>query len=190
MDGSPRVTDGSAIPVPPVLGVEVGTTPMVLRPWTTSSADVTVVLAASNEAEIRRYSSVGAVRDAQDAREWIASRRSRRRLDWALEQAGAVIGRVGLNRLDDEDRVAELGYWLLLEHRGKGLVTRAVSEVTQYAFTSLDVGRLEIRHESENIASCRVAQRCEFREEGTQRGAMLRGDVRLDLHLHARLVTD
>ena len=163
---------------------------MMLRPWTTSSEDVTVVLAASQESEIRRYSSVGAVRGAGDAREWIASRRSHRRLDWALEDAGAVIGRVGLNRLDDEDRVAELGYWLLAEHRGSGLVTQAVVEVTQFAFVERGVGRLEIRHELDNIASCRVAQRCGFVEEGTQRGAMLRGGVRLDLHLHARLVTD
>lgn len=163
---------------------------MVLRPWTTGSEDVSVVLAASREAEIRRYSSVGAVHDSREAREWIAGRRSHRRLDWALEHEGEVIGRVGLNRLDDEDKVAELGYWLLVEHRGNGLVTQAVGAVTRYAFTDLDVGRLEIRHEPENTASCKVAQRCGFVDEGTQRGVMLRGDVRLDLHLHARLVTD
>jgi len=184
------VTDRSAVRVPPILHVETGPKPLVLRPWTTSSEDVTVVLAASHEAEIRRYSSVGAVRDRTEARSWIATRRSARRLDWALECEGGVIGRVGLNRLDDEDKVAELGYWLLAEHRGNGIVTQAVLEVSRYAFNDLEVGRLEIRHERENVGSCRVAERCGFLAEGTQRGVMLRGDKRLDLHLHARLVTD
>ena len=182
--------DAATFRVPPLLQVDVAGEAMVLRPWTTDSDDIAVVLAASEEAEIRRFSSVGAVRDRGQARDWIASRRSERRLDWAMEYGSEVVGRVGLHRLDDEDKVAELGYWLLAERRGQGLITQAVREVTRYAFTDLEVGRLEIRHEPENTASCRVAQRCEFQEEGTQRGAMLRGDARLDLHLHARLATD
>ena len=102
----------------------------------------------------------------------------------------AVVGRVSLAHIDTVDGVAEVGYWLLPEHRGHGIATAAVGAVEEHAFDSLGLARLVIRHEPENQRSCLLAQRRGYLEEGTQRGAFARDGLRRDLHVHARLATD
>lgn len=88
------------------------------------------------------------------------------------------------------DGVAEVGYWLLPEHRGHGLASAAVGVVEEHAFDSLGLARLVIRHEPQNRRSCRLAERRGYLKEGTQRGAFERQGLRRDLHVHALLATD
>ena len=102
----------------------------------------------------------------------------------------AVVGLVSLAHIDTVDGVAEVGYWLMPEHRGHGIATAAVGAVEEHAFDSLGLARLVIRHEPENHRSCLLAQRRGYLEEGTQRGAFERRGERRDLHVHALLATD
>jgi len=165
-----------------------------LRPWLGDERDVQAVLHASRDPDIQRYSSAGRVNGHVEALAWIASRQAAPRIDWAIDHSATVVGRIGLHRVDDEDGVAEIGYWLLPEHRGKGIATQAVLAVTEWGFKDRGLGRLEIRHELLNQRSCLLASRCHFLPEGVQRGAMPRDPSadteRVDLHVHARLFSD
>jgi ribosomal-protein-alanine N-acetyltransferase len=162
-----------------------------LRGWQLDDEHVDAVLYASRDPLIRDYSSVGLVRDRTEAHAWITSRMTPPRIDWVVRESERIVGRVGLHRIQLDDGVAELGYWLLPEARGRGVATSAVQTVESWAFGDLGLGRLEIRHEPSNKRSCALAMRCGYPAEGTQRGVFPAKDgIRLDLHVHARLTTD
>ena len=61
---------------------------------------------------------------------------------------------------------ASIGYWLAGEARGQGYISRAVRVLARWAFDDLQLARLELTADPENIASQRVAERCGFRKEG------------------------
>jgi RimJ/RimL family protein N-acetyltransferase len=68
---------------------------------------------------------------------------------------------------------------------------RALGAVAAFAYSDLDVVRLELYHAVDNAASCRVADKAGFRLEGTLRQSYRYSDGDLhDEHLHARLCTD
>ncbi|MEV0976863.1 GNAT family N-acetyltransferase [Streptomyces sp. NPDC049915] len=108
-------------------------------------------------------------------------------------ESGTPLGHIGVSRIDRAMRSATVGYWILPEARGQGIATRALSVATRWAFTDLALHRLELDHAVGHDVSCKVAERCGFRYEGTLRGAMWeagRRDAFRDCHLHARLATD
>jgi RimJ/RimL family protein N-acetyltransferase len=177
-----------AVPVLDVPGSTAGR--IVLRGWSLTPQDIASVTHAAADPDIARFSSVGVATSDELAAEWIRSRDEPDRLDWALATSMTVVGRVSLAHIDRVDGAAEVGYWLLPEHRGKGMASAAVGAVEQYAFDALGLARLIIRHEPENQRSCLLAQRRGYAAEGIQRGAFERAGRRRDLHVHARLATD
>lgn len=99
---------------------------------------------------------------------------------WAIRSGAQLCGMVGLERRSL--RSAEVGYWLGPEHRGRGLLTRALGLVLDHAFDpgGMDVDRVEWRAYAGNWASWRAAWRHGFRLEGALRlGGKQRG-VRRD----------
>jgi len=82
---------------------------------------------------------------------------------------GRLLGSVGATWNEARD-VAEVGYWLRADARGRGVTTAAVRLVTAWA---LDAGaaRVQLRAAVENDASRRVAENVGFRLEGVLRSA-------------------
>ena len=82
--------------------------------------------------------------------------------------------RVGVTRvllgLVDPFGLAEIGYFLLPEGRGRGYATRTVRLVAGWVFDDLGLGRLQARTQPGNVASERVLERVGFRREGVARG--------------------
>ncbi|MFF0015850.1 GNAT family N-acetyltransferase [Streptomyces sp. NPDC005374] len=106
---------------------------------------------------------------------------------------GTTLGHLGVNVIDHVFSTARVGYWVLPEARGRGVATRALRLAAHWALTDLGLHRLELGHALGHEASCRVAESCGFRYEGTLRGAMFeagRRDAFRDVHLHGRLATD
>ncbi|MFD0315680.1 GNAT family N-acetyltransferase [Streptomyces flavalbus] len=106
---------------------------------------------------------------------------------------GTTLGHIGVNEINHALRTARVGYWILPEARGHRVATRALALAADWALTDLGLHRLELGHAVGHDASCRVAERCGFRYEGTLRDAMWEAqdrDAFRDVHLHARLATD
>lgn len=103
---------------------------------------------------------------------------------------GTVLGNVTLNAPYWPNRSATVGYWVLPEARGRGVATRALRLVVDWAF-GLGLHRIALDHAIGNVASCRVAERAGFAHEGTLRGAHRNADGTFqDSHLHGRLESD
>jgi RimJ/RimL family protein N-acetyltransferase len=89
---------------------------------------------------------------------------------FAVLAAGEVVGGCGISWFDREHGVGDIGYWMRADMRGRGFVTRAVKIAARWAF---DCGceRLQLRADTENADSLRVAERAGFTHEGVQRSA-------------------
>jgi len=105
---------------------------------------------------------------------WVAATRAMWRegsgSPFAVCVSGEVVGGVGVNWVDREQAVGDIGYWLRRAERGKGYTTRAVRVVARWAF-ECGCERLQVRADTENESSQRVAERAGFLREGVQRSA-------------------
>jgi ribosomal-protein-alanine N-acetyltransferase len=86
-----------------------------------------------------------------------------------LKDTGEPIGTIGLYYYTKESRRAEMGYDMLKEQWGMGLMTEAVEEILRYGFEKLDLNRVEATTDSENAASNRILERTGFTLEGCLR---------------------
>jgi len=83
--------------------------------------------------------------------------------------SGEFIGASGMHRIDWQVPRFEIGYWCRTSMVGKGYVGEAVAAITRFAFEKLSAARVEIRTDSQNARSFRVAERLGFRLEGIMR---------------------
>ena len=86
-----------------------------------------------------------------------------------LKGTGTLVGGSGLHRIDWAVPKFEIGYWCRTRFTGKGYVTEAVRGISAFALEALGARRLEIRCDSRNLPSARVAERAGFRLEGELR---------------------
>jgi RimJ/RimL family protein N-acetyltransferase len=78
---------------------------------------------------------------------------------------GHLLGAIGVHRFGGEDGGPEVGYWLARDARGRGVATRALRLVADWACRELGV-RLLLQADVRNAASRRVAERVGFRYTG------------------------
>ena len=84
-------------------------------------------------------------------------------------ETGEFVGASGLQRIDWQVPRFEIGYWCRTSMVGKGYVGEAVAAITRFAFEKLGAARVELRTDSHNTRSFRVAERLGFRLEGIMR---------------------
>ena len=97
-------------------------------------------------------------------------------------------GGIGLEPREDVYRnTALIGYWLSEDHWGKGIMMQAVKLVVDYAFTNLDIVRVQAGVLSKNPASMRVLEKAGFVKEGVMRNAIIKRGEIMDEHLYAIL---
>ncbi|MFF3613613.1 GNAT family N-acetyltransferase [Streptomyces sp. NPDC002580] len=172
-----------------------------LRPWDPESdADVSAYLRGMSDPEFLRWNTpLKFVRDVDSAGESLRSRGEAAEKGTVVSfcvtdaETGGTLGHIGLNEIDHVRSFAIVGYWVLPEARGRHVATRALLLTARFGFTDLALHRLDLGHAVGHEVSCRVAERCGFRYEGTMRGAMFeegRHDAFRDTHLHGRLATD
>ncbi|HEV2317550.1 MAG TPA: GNAT family N-acetyltransferase [Thermoplasmata archaeon] len=93
---------------------------------------------------------------------------------------GTLVGMIELMPRSSADRVAELGYWIVPEHRGRGLATEAARAVCDIGFRVLRLHRIEAGALARNGASIRVLEKAGFRHEGRHRARARVGHRWLD----------
>lgn len=88
--------------------------------------------------------------------------------DFAVISGGAFAGGCGINHINAQDRVANLGYWIRTSRTRQGIATSAVKQLLRWAFANTNLNRIEIVVAVQNQRSQRVAERV-----GSQRDAVL-----------------
>jgi len=135
---------------------------LLLRPW--GPADYSALLAAYADPDIQRWHARSMT--DREATAWIRSWGERWEQEtgagWAVTDGSRVLGRVGLKRIDLDEALGEVAYWVLADARGQRAATRALCAMSDWAFAS-GFHRLELVHAVENHAlvsrrpGCRVS---------------------------------
>jgi RimJ/RimL family protein N-acetyltransferase len=167
---------------------------VALRPW---SRDDVPDLAGAVDLEIARWlDSVPQPYGEPEARAYVAyaERGWRGRgaeTPFAVVDAGtgALLGSCGVHWLDPDQALAEVGYWVRAEARGRGVATRATRLVAGWVLGTLRYERLQLRADPRNAASCRVAERAGFTHEGVLRSLRWshRQQRRIDVAMYSLL---
>jgi ribosomal-protein-serine acetyltransferase len=103
---------------------------------------------------------------------------------------GKLAGVIGEHYVDSFNRRTEIGYWLDASHQGRGIVTRALARLTDYAFTNQDCNRVILQCAVGNVRSRAVAARLGFVQEGILREAEWLYDHYVDLAVYSMLKCD
>jgi RimJ/RimL family protein N-acetyltransferase len=93
----------------------------------------------------------------------------------------AFSGSMILHSFDWHSRRAEVGFWLVPAARGHGVGTAAVTLAVSWAFTALDLLRLEMTTTPENPAVPALARRLGFTMEGVLRARNIERGRRVDI---------
>ncbi|MCW5898466.1 MAG: GNAT family N-acetyltransferase [Flavobacteriales bacterium] len=105
---------------------------------------------------------------------------------WGIrDEDGTFLGTIGFNGLQSDHRKAEIGFWLLHAHWGKGIIGQVMPQALAHGFTQLGLHRIEAIVESGNAASSRVLQRHGFNHEGTLRETEWKHERWIDLEVWA-----
>jgi len=112
-----------------------------------------------------------------EAREWvgrqIAAFKSRDEFNFAIiAEDGQMAGVCGINAINRENRLANLGYWVRSSQVRRGIATRATRLLADWAFQNTDLNRLEILVAIRNHPSLRVAAKAGAVWEGVLRGRL------------------
>ena len=81
---------------------------------------------------------------------------------FVLKNVKKTIGLIYIKELDWTKKQGEFAYCIDSGHEGKGLTSKAVSELSKYAFENLGLEIFQIIVHKDNIASVKVAENCNF----------------------------
>lgn len=96
-------------------------------------------------------------------------------------------GLVALKEIDLHNRKTELGYWITAAHAGRGIMTRSVRALLDYAFVELKMQRVQLKAGIGNTRSVMIAERLGFVFEGIERRGEKLSERFADLQVYSML---
>lgn len=145
---------------------------LLLRPW--AEPDLPDLIGVYRDPVMRR-DAAHPIDNDQAAQQWLAVQQrgwaAGDRLSFAVREPeprtgrGRLVGNVVLKGHAAGKRSAEVGYWTAADARGRGVASRALAALTDWAFESFGASgldRLDLIHQVDNHASCRVARTCGY----------------------------
>jgi RimJ/RimL family protein N-acetyltransferase len=107
---------------------------------------------------------------------------------FAIEFGGEAVGGVGfLIGRDIARSSAEMGYWLSEEFWGRGIASRAVTAMSDWALDHYNLTRVFAVAFAHNAASVRVLEKAGFEREGVLRRSAIKNGLVLDQILYAKV---
>lgn len=167
---------------------------LTLRPW--RAADVDALVEIHRDPVLRRWAT-SRLEGEEDGLRWVRDQErgwaAGERFGFAVLEAApgapreGLVGSVAVKEVAPGKTSAEVGYWTSPSARGRGVAPRALEVVTAWsldAFRAQGLERLELLHQVDNPASCRVAQKAGYGFDGILPAAP--PAYPLDGHLHVR----
>lgn len=101
-----------------------------------------------------------------------------------------LVGTIGSHDIHPRWESAEIGYWLVEDATGNGLMTRACAAMLDYLLTDRGLHRVVIKARVDNQRSRAIAERHGFVLEGIERGGMKLGEAFWDVAVYSMLAPE
>ena len=171
---------------------------LTLRP--SRESDIESIYQACQDPLISHFTTVPANYTLEHAQSFVRQLdpeglQNKREIRFIIESSqGATPGLAGVISFHSpnfNNKVAEIGYWIAKEYRGKSIGTTAVKVLTNFGFETMGWNRIEAMIDHDNEASKKVVTRAGYEYEGLLRQRVIRanGDV-IDMDLYAVLQTN
>ena len=111
---------------------------------------------------------------------------------WAVcsKEDGKFLGAGGLNDLSKVHKKAEIGFWLLPENWGKGLMTETMPLILNYAFHTIGLHRIEGFVEPENTNCKKALKKLKFNLEGTMKDCEIKNGEFISIDIYSKISCD
>jgi ribosomal-protein-alanine N-acetyltransferase len=96
-------------------------------------------------------------------------------------------GAGGLNSLSKEHKKAEIGFWLLKEYWGQGIMTEIMPLICKYGFDNLGLHRIEGFVEADNLNCKNGMKKLDFHHEGTMKDCEIKNGKFISLDIYAKI---
>lgn len=130
--------------------------------------DVSFLVTWLNNDSVTRYLSSRLPKpySDSDALWWINKGCKDDHLAFIIELDGSPCGAIGVYlQQENSEQVAEIGYWLAEDCRGKGITTIAVCQFVEFVFTNTQITKIFNPVTKANIGSIRVMKKAGFEQE-------------------------
>lgn len=98
-----------------------------------------------------------------------------------------LAGRIGVYKIDQQNKIGEIGYWVDRHLQRKGIATGACKGLIDYCFATLGLNRIEIKCGTTNSKSQKVPEKLKFTNEGVIRQGEYVHNRFIDLKLYSML---
>jgi ribosomal-protein-serine acetyltransferase len=95
-----------------------------------------------------------------------------------LQQERVLIGGIGMHHWHQDQKRAQIGYWITKEHAQRGLMTRSAERFVDFLFRKVGLNKVEIHSLPHNAPSLAIAHRL---------GAQMEGRIRQSYLSHGKL---
>jgi len=111
---------------------------------------------------------------------------------WAIQskETGAFLGAGGFNDINKQHKKAEIGFWLLPDNWGQGIMSACMPLLLNHAFTSLDLHRIEGFVAPKNTNCKKALAKLQFNFEGTMKDCEIKNGKFISLDIYSKLKND
>ena len=141
--------------------------------------DATEIFALRSDDNVNKYLGRKPSQSIDDAKTFIQTiNKNVQRNDsvyWAITLDGTdkLIGTICLYDFSDDNLNAEIGYELLPDFQGKGIMQEAVSKVIDFGIQHIGLHSIEAYTHSENQHSTRLLEKFNFKSNGAVEGNLM-----------------
>jgi ribosomal-protein-alanine N-acetyltransferase len=158
--------------------------------------DVNEIFILRSDERVMRYIDKAPAQSLDDAYEFITRitelENSKDAVTWgiALKDEPRLIGTICLWHIQKEHYRAEVGYNLLPDYWGKGIMHEAIKEVIDYGFNVMKLHSIEANVNPSNAASIKLLKRNKFKREAYYKENFYFNGKFLDTAIYSLLITD
>jgi len=115
---------------------------------------------------------------------------SSRELVFCINVNAVTTGLIGYKDIDRNNKKLEIGYWIIKEYEGRGIVTESSKELVNKAFAKMNMNRVQIKCGVGNNRSCNIPKRLGFIFEGIERAGERHNSRYIDLEVYSMLKSE
>lgn len=130
-----------------------------------SNSDVQDIFLLRSDTLINKYLDRQPCKSLEDALAFVEHIKNSSLTYWAIEQKGnkKLVGTICLFDVSEEQKKCEIGYELLTDHQGKGIMREAANKIIDYSNHTLGIKTIDAYTHQDNQASTNLLKELQFK---------------------------